>query len=140
MKKYNFSVSLVKNYKINCDSQHSPEFEINNAEISENNISDKETPESIINSIVDLDDINLLTNVYNNQMTFKSVNLKEIKFPKSTVTAYEFLKYLETFQVEEKIRIKESWLVKLGNDFENLLDDIISCHTDKCGSNDMDCY
>lgn len=138
--KYKFPIMLVNQYKIKPNEQVSSKTEKNSPKITKNNLNDKENPQSIIDSIVDLDDINLLTNVYNNQMTFKSTDLNEIDFPKSSITAFEFLKYLEAFQVEEKIRIKENWLIKLGNDFENLLDDIISCHADKYATNDMDCY
>lgn len=99
-------------------------------------------PEDIIDSIVDMDDMNLLASVYEHTM-----NMNPNTEPKNCekgehipcVEKNQFLRSVLGCDIDNYIEEKSRWLKTYTNSFGSVVDDILIAYENK-NVNDMDCY
>lgn len=130
LKKYNMlnTVSSLDLFNGDLDS-----FKISNISAEKDN--DSDISNSVIDSIVNSSDMNLLASVFDTQMQTSPINgeIKDIKVVKPEIFK-DFLKQ----DLDALITDRNNWLESV-DDLNSLLDDILQSYNDN-DVNAMDCY
>lgn len=96
-----------------------------------------------IDSIVNMDDINLLASVYRLQMNVDDSNKMVVDTPivedVKKITPEEFVSLLSKKRAQAVADERHRWLKHNSNNLESLLDDILQKY-EECDINNLDCY
>lgn len=130
LRKYNMLENASMNMELFSDSYDS--FKPTNVTAEKDNT---DISNSVIDSIVNCTDMNLLASVFNNQMKTNQMNggIKDLKIVKP-----EFFKNFIIQDLDSLITDRSNWLESV-DDLNSLLDDILKSYEDN-DVNSMDCY
>lgn len=132
----NYNKRVESQLRENKVMEHVPR---NNADVGRSDV----FSETILESIVAAQDVNLLVHAYESQMSVDKESKPQIdaqyfkEFAK--VSPEEFLEKIVQLDMNEMIKIRSDWIMHIEN-FDSLLDDILFSFKDKVDINDADCY